>query len=93
MIQPGPSKTATIDASLVGQGGVLVGYYNAERWCNVALDGPGEEKDRLKSFNVDVVKEDPAYAAVNISEGVPPGAGAAAMDSYEEYAEAEAAEW
>lgn len=92
IIDPDPPNRAGVDQSLIGQKGVLLEYYNDEKWCYVALDGPGEEDERKKRFNADVVKEDAAYASGAVPEGVPPAGGAEGYDedSDDEYDEADA---
>lgn len=92
IIDPDPPKRASVEASLIGQKGVLLEYYNDENWCYVALDGPGEEASRKKGFHTDVVKEDPDAPSVKISEGVPPSGGTAGSDSDDDYEEMEEAE-
>jgi hypothetical protein len=75
VIDPDPPDRAGVDADQLGMKGVLVGYYNEERWCYVALDGEGpeeewaDEESRKRPFKVDVVKDDPASLP---PEGVPP---------------------
>lgn len=78
MIMPdGPDRQGSF-VEFSGQKGVLVGYYNEEAWCYVALDGDGddeekwaEEEKRKKPFKVEVVVDDPDF----ISEAVPPSGG------------------
>lgn len=85
VVDPDPPDKAGVDASLVGQKGVLLDYYNQEKWCYVALDGPGDEASRKRGFKTSVIKEDPEFASRKISEGVPPGGGAAGPRSGDEY--------
>jgi len=92
IIDPDPPKRTSVDASHIGQKGVLLEYYNDERWCYVALDGPGDEASRKKGFNTDVVREDPDMPSIKISEGVPPSGGATTLDSDDDYEEMEEAE-